>query len=68
MMVDIAAFVAIPIGNIAMTIGFLKLIWISDGALAYAGGGRATRNLPGLAWVAAGAALCFLPLALRYPG
>ncbi len=67
-MVDIAAFVAIPIGNIVMTIGFLKLILVSDQALAHAGGSAATRNLRGLIWVAVGAALCFLPLALRYPG
>lgn len=67
-MVDIAAFIAIPIGNIMMTIGFLKLIWVSDQAFAHAGGRHATRNLPGLIWVAVGAALCFLPLALRYPG
>ncbi|MGN7161811.1 hypothetical protein [Sphingomonas sp. SAFR-052] len=67
-MVDIAAFVAIPIGNIVMTIGFLKLILVSDQALAQVGGRHATRNLRGLIWVAVGAALCFLPLALRYPG
>ncbi len=56
---------ALTLGNVVMTFGFLKLIWLSDAAIA--GGGRRgdARTLPGLLWVAVGVALCCLPLGLR---
>lgn len=55
---------AITLGNVVMTFGFLKLIWLSDAAIAGGGSRSDARTLPGLLWVAAGAALCCLPLGL----
>ena len=56
---------AITLGNVVMTFGFLKLIWVSDAGIAGGGSRVDTRTLPGLLWVAIGVALCCLPLGLQ---